>query len=249
MNLKKFYLKALVALVSLCFVSCSDDDTVSTDVIYLPSTIVNKSLVEGNESMSTLYFRYDKESRLTYIIQAAGKAAPENGDTLSFSYDNQGRLSFVVAGDTTRFTYNGDKVFCTQMYNDEYYRDTLEVGSKGELLKLYNTDQIYTYEYDVKGNLIKYTGKGTDESMAYISTLTYDGKNGLFKNIKTPSWYFIREQGFPLCFINNTLQEVHGDGCVDLFTCDYNDAGYPSNVEVNGNSKFLLTIEYVLVKK
>ncbi|WP_146212714.1 hypothetical protein [Dysgonomonas alginatilytica] len=247
----KFYFLTLITLVSFSLVSCNDDSgNGQADIIYLPGKIINKSLEEGYEGSATLYFRYDKENRVTYIIQSMNEAPAEEGDTLSFAYDTEGRLSSVVTlFDTTKFTYNSNKVYCVQNNADTYYRDTLELGSSGELLKLYSAEYLYTYEYDWKGNLTKYIGTNTVEGQTSITTLTYDDKNGLFKNIKTPSWYFIKGQGFPLCFMNNTLQELHADGSADTFTCKYNDVGYPVSVEVDGENKFLLTVEYITVNK
>lgn len=248
----KFYILTLITLVSFSLVSCNDDDNNNeqADTIYLPGKIINKSLEEGSGGSATLYFRYDKENRVTYIIQSMNEVPAEKGDTLSFLYDTEGRLSSVVTPfDTTRFTYNGNKVFCVQNNADTYYRDTLELGSNGELLKLYSAEYFYTYEYDSKGNLMQYIGKDLLGSQTSITTLTYDDKNGLFKNIKTPSWYFIKGQGFPLCFVNNTLQELHADGSADIFICKYNDVDYPISVEVDGENKFLLTVEYITVKK
>lgn len=245
----KFYFLTLIALVSFSLVSCDDDNNGNEETggVYLPDVIVNKSLEEGYDGIATLYFRYDAQNRLTYIIQAMGEATAEAGDTISFNYDSQGRLSYVVSADTAKFTYNGNKVFCISPSEDGFYRDTLELGSKGELLKLYNAEVMYTYGYDGKGNMDKYTVKDINGNVIHTTTLTYDDKNGLFKNIKTPSWFFIREQAFPLCFINNTLQEVN-DSVADIFTLKYNDAGYPTSVEVSGSSKFLLTIDYLTIK-
>lgn len=250
MNLKKLYSLALIGLMSLSLVSCNDDDNNGNgeaDIVYLPDVIVNKSLEEGYDGFATLYFRYDNQNKLTYIIQAVGETTVESGDTLRFNYDSQGRLSHVISGDTTKFTYNGNKIFCATHTEGDYYRDTLELGSNGELLKLYNADETYTYGYDIRGNLDKCVVKDKSGNVTRTTTLTYDDKNGLFKNIKTPSWYFIREQAFPLCFINNTLQEVN-NSVADVFTCEYNDAAYPISVEVSGSSKFLLTIDYLTIK-
>lgn len=248
----KVYFLTLITLVSFFWVSCNDDhnDNGQSETIYLPGKIINKSLEEGNEGSVALYFRYDKENRVTYIIQSMNEAPVEKGDTLSLVYDTQGRLSSVVTPfDTTQFTYSGNKVFCVQNNADTYYRDTLELGSNGELLELYSAEYLYTYEYDSKGNLMQYIGKEMLGGQTSVTTLTYDDKNGLFKNIKTPSWYFIKGQGFPLCFVNNTLQELHADGSADIFTCKYNDVDYPISVEVDGENKFLLTVEYITVKK
>lgn len=246
----KFYFLTLITLVSFSLVSCNEDDNNGNgqgDAVYLPDVIINKSLQEGYDGVATLYFRYDKQNRLIHIIQAMGEATAETGDTLSFNYDSQGRLSYVVSADTTKFTYGGNKVFCVNRTEDGYLKDTLELGNNGELLKLYNADEVYNYEYDAKGNLNKYNVKDINGNLIHTTTLTYDNKNGLFKNIKTPSWFFIREQAFPLCFVNNTLQEVN-DSVIDTFTCEYNDAEYPTSVEVSGSSKFILTVEYLILK-
>lgn len=248
--MKKYYL-VLIVLLSLCFMSCNDDENTrddSAEKIYLPSKIINRSLNAESPWMATLYFRYDKANRLTYIIQAFGDASPESGDTLSFNYDVQGRMSFVVArGDSTIFNYDGNKVFCSQSYEGDYYRDTLELGTNGELLKLYNLNEVYNYEYDSMGNLIRHTMNQRGEDMKYATTLTYDDKNGLFKHMNTPAWYFIRAQEFPICFVNNTLEEKGWDNSVDIFTCTYNDADYPLEVKVRGKSDFSLTVDYMVV--
>lgn len=248
MNFTKFCTVFLMGSLFFSFVSCSDDDNGNDNGlkgnIYLPSVVVDKS--SNNGSVATTYYSYDTENRLTLVVMVEDEDGTEVADSIKIAYDAQGRISSVMTeSDTVKYTYSGNKVFGLEEYTGGSYKDTLELGSNNELLKLYSKDRIYTYEYDAKGNLAKYIKKYDNSGQVYTYTVKYDDKNGIFKHIKTPRWYFIK-QSYGNFFVNNALEEIEDSEVMATFILKYNDAGYPISVEKKeGSRESIATIEYI----
>lgn len=234
MKFNKTHLAVFAVLASMMsFVSCSDDNDNNANNngngIYLPSAI-EWADEEG------LYFTYDSNNRLIFKVEAEkGDDGIIYPDTTKFLYDNQGRLSSTVrGGNTVTFAYADNKVFCVDSSNGKTYSlDTLELGSKGELLREYGTGRSCTYEYDASGNIIKAEyNKGT--SNASTEVMTYDNKNGVFKDVNLPQWYCVYDNFFPYNIINNLITFKENDDKEQKSIIDYNEAGYPVKIVNDG---------------
>lgn len=101
--------------------------------------------------------------------------------------------------------------------------------------------------YDSKGNLIKLVNENKE------SSYEYDGRNGMFKNIKTPQWaMYLLLEDMHVFNVNNPTKTSYEDSefhesNLSSFSYEYNSDNYPVKINVTGLDDFLnsVTIEYL----
>lgn len=241
--MKKVVLSAFV-LAGLMFTSCDKNDdnnpteegTVDVTKMYLPSKIVSDDY--------TTTYTYNNKGQVTKITES-------DGYEYTFTY-NGNQLVEVVSIDevyktTYTFTQSGTKLTLNIKgeFNGQIQTDTeeLTLDSKGNLIN----DGYFTYSYDANGNITKMTSDDSEEVK-----LTFDAKNGIFKNLNLPKWvstYILENQ---TNLVNNAVSINYEDSDFpeDNFTgtvkYDYNADNYPVKMEATSSTDgtFIQTIEY-----
>lgn len=241
--MKKIVLSAFV-IAGLMFTSCdkNDDDASQNEGnVYLPTKI--------NSSDYTTIFNYDDNGLLTKIVES-------DGYEYTFSYSGDQLVEFVESETyqgnsyvtTYTFSQSGNTITIDYVY--EYNggsnsgTSTLEVDNKGYLIN----DDYFAYTYDANGNTVKMTSKYGDEA-----TLTFDSKNGIFKNIKLPQWVLSYFLGYQTNHINNALSfefvstEDPEDNNSGTIVYEYNNDGYPTKTTAASteDGTEVQTIEYI----
>lgn len=240
--MKKLVLSALV-LAGLMFTSCKNDDnvpaeegTVDVSKMYLPLKIT----ADGY----TTNYTYNNKGQLT-------KIAESDGYEYTFTYSGNQLVEFIEkeGANKTTYTYsqtgNIIKLNAEELYNGEEYSSTatFEVDERGNLIN----DGFFTYSYDQAGNNIKVVA--SEDSVA---NLTFDNKNGIFKNLNIPKWVSNWMLGYNTSLVNNALtfsfvsEEDPEDNNSATLSYEYNADGYPVKMtalsQEDGNSS--QTIEY-----
>ena len=241
--MKKVVLSAFV-LAGLMFTSCDKNDdnnpteegTVDVTKMYLPSKIVSDDY--------TTTYTYNNKGQVTKITES-------DGYEYTFTY-NGNQLVEVVSIDevyktTYTFTQSGTKLTLNMKgeFNGQTQTDTeeLTLDSKGNLIN----DGYFTYSYDANGNITKMTSDDSEEVK-----LTFDAKNGIFKNLNLPKWvstYILENQ---TNLVNNAVSINYEDSDFpeDNFTgtvkYDYNADNYPVKMEATSSTEgtYTQTIEY-----
>lgn len=241
--MKKVVLSAFV-LAGLMFTSCDKNDdnnpteegTVDVTKMYLPSKIVSDDY--------TTTYTYNNKGQVTKITES-------DGYEYTFTY-NGNQLVEVVSIDevyktTYTFTQSGTKLTLNMKgeFNGQTQTDTeeLTLDSKGNLIN----DGYFTYSYDANGNITKMTSDDSEEVK-----LTFDAKNGIFKNLNLPKWvstYILENQ---TNLVNNAVSINYEDSDFpeDNFTgtvkYDYNADNYPVKMEATSSidGTYIQTIEY-----
>ena len=241
--MKKLVLSAFV-LAGLMFTSCDKNDdnntteegTVDVSKMYLPSKIVSDD--------GTTVFTYNNKAQLTKITES-------DGYEYTFTYSGEQLVEFTEkeGANKTIYTYsqtgNIIKLNAEEVYNGETYNSTatFEVDEKGNLIN----DGFFTYSYDQAGNNIKVIA---DEDS--VANLTFDNKNGIFKNLNIPKWVSNWMLGYNTSLVNNALtfsfvsEEDPEDNNSATLSYEYNADGYPVKMtalsQEDGNES--QTIEY-----
>ena len=244
--MKKLVLSAFVA-AGLMFTSCDKNDenntteegTVDVSKMYLPL----KMVADGY----TITFTYNNKGQVAKIVDT-------DGYEYSFTYNDNQLISFVSIDPDAKTTYtfkqsgNTITVSLDGNVNGEKVSDThiLEIDAKGNLIK----DDEATYTYDSKGNNTKVSyGEGEEV------VLTFDDKNGIFKNLNLPKWVSAYLLSYNGNLVNNFLSydykdaDFPEDNNSSTITYEYNADGYPTKItseykdEVGTDSE-TQTIEY-----
>ncbi|MBA5791993.1 hypothetical protein H1R17_03690 [Flavobacterium sp. xlx-214] len=226
--------------------SCKDDDdkkadegTVDISKMYLPLKMTSDGYVTS--------FTYNNKGQVTKIVDT-------DGYEYSFTYNGNQLISFASIDPSSKTIYtfkqNGNTITINLdgNVNGEKVSDThiLEIDAKGNLLK----DDEATYTYDSKGNNTKVSyGEGEEV------ILTFDDKNGIFKNLNLPKWVSTYLLSYNGNLVNNLLSYDYKD--VDFpednnsskITYEYNADGYPSKItseykDEAGTDSEVQTIEY-----
>lgn len=241
--MKKLVLSAFV-LAGLMFTSCDKNDdnnpteegTVDVTKIYLPSKIVSDDY--------TTTYTYNNKGQVTKITES-------DGYEYTFTY-NGNQLVEVVSIDevyktTYTFTQSGTKLTLNMKgeFNGQTQTDTeeLTLDSKGNLIN----DGYFTYSYDANGNITKMTSDDSEEVK-----LTFDAKNGIFKNLNLPKWvstYILENQ---TNLVNNAVSinyedlDFPEDNFTGTVKYDYNADNYPVKMEATSSTDgtYTQTIEY-----
>lgn len=241
--MKKVVLSAFV-LAGLMFTSCDKNDdnnpteegTVDVTKMYLPSKIVSDDY--------TTTYTYNNKGQVTKITES-------DGYEYTFTY-NGNQLVEVVSIDevyktTYTFTQSGTKLTLNMKgeFNGQTQTDTeeLTLDSKGNLIN----DGYFTYSYDANGNITKMTSDDSEEVK-----LTFDAKNGIFKNLNLPKWvstYILENQ---TNLVNNAVSinyedlDFPEDNFTGTVKYDYNADNYPVKMEATSSTDgtYTQTIEY-----
>ncbi len=184
--MKKLVLSAFI-LAGFMITSCekNDDNTIpqTTESSYLP--------VKINDTDGIYSFKYDNQNRLTEMKSSDSETAYI---LTTFTYEGD-RLTAVKEQEVTPgysgtedyvFTYQNNKVTVKVTYTNSSggngnMTDVFTIDGSGRLINYDGTTAVY----DANGNLIKMTNSYEEY------TFEYDTKNGIFKNVKTPQWVFI----------------------------------------------------------
>jgi len=244
-NILAFILSSVLLLLTAC---SKDDDNYNDSNKYLPTMVVS----DGEISTTIIKYNYDQKNRLIKVVKTESYSQNNilNEISLSIDYDQFDKISRLtknattsgnpnskveIVNDTMRFTYSG-----TDIISDN---SVSQINSHGQLLnhRTLNQDGTKTLvakfcEYDSLGNLSKYTYTEPEQSVINVFEYDYDHKNGIFRDVNTPQWFFIvfLEENLNL-INNNTLQTLHpekGETSITTRTYEYNGDGYPVSERV-----------------
>jgi len=238
----------LLLFVIISFSSCKNDDyeiPKSSESEYLP--------VKINHPDYIFTFKYDTENRLIEMksvdseIVSVVTSLTYEGDELISVREKQVSSDFESTQDYI-FTYQNNKVSAKISYTDsngveKNDADVITIDEKGDLINYDGTDAVY----DVNGNLKKITN--SDEEY----TFEYDSKNGIFRNVKTQHWIFVYILNNHFIYkLNNAVKINYKDlkkntTFSQLVSYTYNSAGYPAKIMVDdrsSNSTYTSTIQY-----
>ena len=240
--MKKLALSAFV-VAGFMFTSCKDDDnntteegTVDISKMYLPLKITA-------DDYTTIY-TYNNKGQVTKIVES-------DGYEYIFNYSGNQLVEVINIDDTYKTTYtftqSGTKLTLNMKgeFNGQTQTDSeeLTLDSKGNLIN----DGYFTYSYDANGNIVKMASDDGEEIK-----LTFDSKNGIFKNLNLPKWistYILENQ---TNLVNNTLsvnltsEDFPEDNFSGTVKYEYNADNYPVKLESSSSSNetYSQTIEY-----
>ncbi|GEM_PF-1832911 len=216
---KTIFYFALMAVFSLSFVACSDDDDDNklpvTGENQLPSNIVRKYTPDGNANnidTETEQYTYDSKNRVTEIISTYSSSTDSKKNSkkkLTISYLSDGKVEKMTY---TPLSGEGDKTPFSTLYS--YNGNEIEVKTTAGLV-------VETIWIDDNGRITKnevasdaanparsvpptttvisyqYDANGnitseTYENSNYIYKYTYDtSKKGMFVAVKSPQWLLV----------------------------------------------------------
>ena len=210
-----------------------------------------------------------------------------------FEYDSLNRIiqiRRVSVNDTvsTFILYEDDKIRTESIDTKEpgkrsvavYSYDGLQVTVEGEPPihineKLQATSYInknwsgseFSFTYDEKGNVSTQTFHPWQDERTITNTLKYDNKNGIFRNVKTPSWFLVTQIGGEIAYqnlYNNCIARGEEERMKNIslvsshyeegtafegYLCTYNSVDYPVeivrvSVGIVGNGSLSYQISY-----
>lgn len=228
------------------FSSCSDDDDGLLNEKLLPSKI------KSSNGESVVRFTYDEQNRLIKV-NTTEIFDGEQTSELKIYYDELNKINQAVKTssygdgeeDIIRFSYEGaNKISYT--YKDKENVLLAEgrgvIDSKGNLVwyekktyGIYASSAVYDYEYDNDGNVIRTV---VDEK--YAEAHKYDNKNGIFRYVNTPQWFYSMPAFTEMVsIIDPSHYSMNNLIMSDLVTAksykyQYNMHGYLSNVPLIG---------------
>lgn len=261
--MKKYKLLSMFCLISIafCLVSCSDDD----DIQNFPGGTKARLLpvrISTDDGSSEYLFQYDSSNRLIKQIYNL----KEGKDFFYYAemvikYDAEGRIEKVTgrASNTTfintaSFTYDDshievtDNYFITNIETDIYnnivsQQQTPINGEKSNVTKTY-------YDYDSQYNIsAEILTDGISETHAANK---YDNRNGIFKSVNIPQWFFATRIVSPFTngIYNNPVSEVYSKDIDDYkyeqktsYEYIYNDNAYPVRAAITSPPLYCSTSE------
>jgi len=185
-------------------------------------------------------FEYDNLNRLAKITGYYNNT--EVGFTNTFTYDGDDLVQVLYNNsgdfDFFEFTKNGSQI--TQKHTDQIgdvYITTIVLDGnglpekrEGEASGEHGVIFVENYEYQ-NGNLMRMTvirknseGVTTSEDN---TTYQYDNKKAPFSFCKTPKWYMLINWN-NYSVRNNKTEKTYSDGSKDVFTYEFDSAGYPT---------------------
>ena len=228
----------------------SEEAEVLEDV--LPVCIVTNYRYSLLADVSTYYdfFKYDSLNR---IVEIKGVRRYITILTL-ISYESdkikveRTSVEYPDEKDVTIFNYDGSKVIA-EGEKPIYINEKLQVTSytKYDGLSSFQPYDDFSFIYDESGNISSYTHHPW-RYLKSTKTLKYDDKNGVFRNVNTPSWFLVTQMGDEVAFhsiYNNCVLSVEEaplqsqvDGTVKEpfsgyeYEYTYNSAGYPEKINI-----------------
>lgn len=177
--MKKKIIPTLI-LGSILVLGCKNDDNV-VDQKRLPKSITG---VDTNIS-----FQYNGGNQLVKVSDKTSNA--EYSETL-FTYNVDGKLSkFVnasyyngnVSTETYVVNYLDNNLLRVEDEDNEYV--LIKLNDKGQALEFKGIDDLSTFTYDNKGNMVKMVSNTT------TTTASYTNDKGILSAVNTPSWVFM----------------------------------------------------------
>jgi len=241
------------------------ENTVVSDDI-LPVCIVTKytqPLAVNPHSYHYSYFKYDSFNRIIEIENVRSYGTTKT----SISYEDDKITVEKIDPDRpdnkeiTIYRYNGSTVVIEEEQQEIYMsrlsqiniNENLQVTSYIELNGPMSSYPAVGYEfdftYDENGNLSRYVRQPYQPypqsyERATLYELGHDDKNGIFRNVKTPSWFLVTQIGeiaylslYNNCTINRDIESAFGAHYYYEFA--YNSAGFPENI-----SRHLVEMSY-----
>ena len=267
--MKKVNLLVVLLSIIALFSGCSEMDVIDNKAITNEEESEVKETPESSKGL---------ENILPICIETCfGRAETlySSTDYEYFEYDSLSRIiqiRRVSAKDTvlTFISYENEKIRTESIDTKEpgkrsvavYSYDGLQVKVEGEPPihineKLQVTSYInknwlgseFSFTYDEKGNVSTQTFHPWEDERTITNTLKYDDKNGIFRNVKTPSWFLVTQIGGEIAYqnlYNNCIargEEIHmknislvsshyEEGTAFLgYLCTYNSIDYPVKID------------------
>lgn len=240
--MKKIVLTVFI-LTGFMFASCNDDDnkagedgTVDVSKIYLPLKIT----AEDN----TITYTYNEKGQVTKIAQS-------NSYDFTFNYAENKLVEVISVFQELKRTYtfsqSGTKITLNieKDYNGPIGTDSeeLTIDNNGNLIQ----NGFLIYSYDANGNIVKMTSDNGNQT-----NLTYDTKNGIFKNLKLPQWVIVHILDNQTNLVNNmvssnfTSEDNPENNFSKTVEYQYNADNYPVKIESLSSTSdtYSQTIEY-----
>ena len=245
----------------------SGDTEVSEDI--LPVCIVtnytNPLAVNPHESNYD-YFKYDSFNRIIEIETVSSYGNTTNtfisyeDDKITVEKTDSNRPDYR---EVTIYRYSGSTVAIEEIVppavvgmsylSQVNINEKLQVTSyrmKHSPISSYPELGIeYDFTYDDNGNVSHYVSKpyqpfNPNYERETLYELEYDDKNGVFRNVKTPSWFLVTQIGeiaylslYNNCVINRDKESAFGAHY--YYEYAYSSAGFPKNI-----SRHLVEISY-----
>lgn len=259
----------MMACVALLATSCDkDDENNGASGNKLPKTTIrlwyeNGKCTSGNKT--EYFYTGDKlvRSRKAYVDSTGAEYTSNHSDyyvsNMEYTYGADGKLSgkFLVddEGDTT--SYKVAYLSETQVqlayeyrYGSEGYVDTnlYEMNSQGQVVKGGSTidGSAYLYTYATDGTPTMEVNSNSQTKEEY----EYDGKNGIFKNLNMPEWFFFAEYIHTNKLQNKTSRKsTYGTSynSTTNYEMEYDADDYPVKItdkSEDSSSYGITTIEY-----
>lgn len=169
-----------------------------------------------------------------------------NGDQLTAVKETEIAPGYTGTEDYV-FTYQNNNVTAKVTYTNSNgangnMTDVLTVDGNGRLMNYDGTNAVY----DASGNLTKMTNSYEEY------TFEYDTKNGIFKNVKTPQWAFVYVLDDHFMYkANNAVKVTYKDleenqTYSQAISYTYNAADYPTKMVAvdEDNDAYTATIQY-----
>ena len=255
--MKKNNLLVILSLsIITFFTGCSMDaidnespqsvDIVASDNVLPVCIVTNSGRVLSKNHINYNFFKYDELNRIVEI-----KSLSTNDSILTFvSYESDKIEVVKVYSDgqnkVTVYNYDGSTVIAEgekPIYIDEKQQVTSYTKERPYASYDYNGEVSFTY--DENGNVSSYTSHLWNDERTMTETLKYDDKNGIFRNVKTPSWFLVTQIGevayrslYNNCILSGEeipfQTRMNGD-IYDSFSgygyeYTYNSANYPEEI-------------------
>lgn len=233
---------AVIAAISVTFISCSDDDDNGNGPIpgsesVLPISITMTSTDE--EASETISFRYNETGNDTTSIVGYSRSYGSNVvANYEVEYDNKqvtavkfnGEILYTYETVVPAATGNAPKLIVKKdaQGNEMAY---ISVNSDNNIVS-YSEDpevalnrEVTTYSYSGK-NISKETYNFAEETVT--TTYSYNSNNGIFKNVTTPQWFIVTELG------DDSILTGQIHNCVNRATASFD--GKTESITVNYQS-------------
>ena len=226
--MKRVLLIATIA-VAMLGVSCSKSGDDSPKPEETKTYLLKKhTYKESDNDPFVIEFTYDDKNRLIKTKHEEGYEA--------YTYDANNNLtkkeefgSDLKLQTTSTYKYEDNTIAITRQSGDYESSISLQLNDKKQIVKRTESNDVTTYEYDSKGNLIKINGNG------YTYTYSYDDKKNPFSTVAANKLLptlvvddFVNEG-----FVNNvngySFTGANGSSTTSK-VLQYNEDGYPTKI-------------------
>lgn len=243
MKRSNYFLSLLVFIGVLSSCSDNDNDKISNKQL-LPSKVTQNFILTSSSPFVDVEivesYIYDENNRLTNISKVYSATNPESKAITNtiMSYDAEGRISGTdittsqneAIGVVTeeRYAYEGNKIIKSRNGENIAVIEVLE--NKIIVTDLIEGEAKTTINYILanNGSVIEYS---YSSDYKIQNRYSFDGKNGIYKQVNTPDWFLITEAGFYGYLIENKTSELlFSDGKWSEYTYNelkYNNDDYP----------------------